>query len=84
MLDAATGQFLFRALARTADFIIESFAPGYLAERGLGYERLREENPRLILVSVTPCGQQGPYADAPASDIEIMAASGLTSRRKRR
>jgi crotonobetainyl-CoA:carnitine CoA-transferase CaiB-like acyl-CoA transferase len=78
-LESPSGQFVFRQLARTADFVVESFALGYLATLGLGYEPLHEENPRLILVSITPYGQRGPYADAPASDIEIMAASGAMS-----
>src|SRR5262249_45210685 len=41
----------FRDLARTADFVIESFAPGYLDSLGLGYTALSEANPRLVMVS---------------------------------
>jgi crotonobetainyl-CoA:carnitine CoA-transferase CaiB-like acyl-CoA transferase len=80
-LDLTTdgGRHVFRELARTADFIVETFAPGYLASIDLGYETLRRENPRLILVSVTPYGQHGPASGFEASDIEIMAASGAMS-----
>jgi crotonobetainyl-CoA:carnitine CoA-transferase CaiB-like acyl-CoA transferase len=78
-LEAPSGQFLLRELVRTVDFLVESFAPGYLAGLGIGYERLREENPNLIMVSVTPFGQHGPYVTAPAFDLEIMAASGAMS-----
>jgi crotonobetainyl-CoA:carnitine CoA-transferase CaiB-like acyl-CoA transferase len=73
------GRFVFRELARTADFVIETFPPGYLASLGLAYDALRRENPRLILVSITPYGQQGPSSGYHASDIEIMAASGAMS-----
>jgi crotonobetainyl-CoA:carnitine CoA-transferase CaiB-like acyl-CoA transferase len=80
-LDLASdgGRYVFGELSRTADFIIETFAPGYLASNGLGYETLRRENPRLILVSITPYGQHGPSSGLEASDIEIMAASGAMS-----
>jgi benzylsuccinate CoA-transferase BbsE subunit len=78
-LESPSGQFVLRELARTADFILESFAPGYLAAHGLGYDELRSENPGLIFVSITPYGQAGPLRDRPASDIEIMAASGAMS-----
>lgn len=69
----------FCDLVRDADFVIESFPPGHLAARGLGYETLRRLNPRLIMVSVTPFGQQGPHAHWQASDLEIMALSGAMS-----
>jgi crotonobetainyl-CoA:carnitine CoA-transferase CaiB-like acyl-CoA transferase len=78
-LDTAGGQFVVRELARTADVLIESFTPGHLQARGLGYADLYRENPRLIVVSVTPYGQVGPGARDPASDLEIMAASGAMS-----
>jgi crotonobetainyl-CoA:carnitine CoA-transferase CaiB-like acyl-CoA transferase len=78
-LEDPRGRELFRRLAKGADFIIESFAPGTLDAWGLGYERLREENPALILVSITPFGQEGPDRDFLGSDLEIMAASGAMS-----
>src|SRR5712692_5325833 len=54
------GRDLFRRLAQQADFLIESFSPRTLEELGLGYEDLRLENPSLILVSISPFGQEGP------------------------
>jgi crotonobetainyl-CoA:carnitine CoA-transferase CaiB-like acyl-CoA transferase len=78
-LAAEGARYVFRQLARDADVVIETFAPGYLASIGLGYEALRRENPRLVLVSITPYGQHGPSSAAEASDIEIMAASGAMS-----
>jgi crotonobetainyl-CoA:carnitine CoA-transferase CaiB-like acyl-CoA transferase len=73
------GRELFLRLAKKADFVIESFRPGTLREWGLEYDTLNRENPGLILVSVTPFGQEGPYRDFAASDLEIMALSGAMS-----
>src|ERR671937_1142 len=78
-LASPSGQFVLRELVRSADFLIESFPPGDLARHHLGYDDLRRDNSRLIVVSVTPYGQRGPSSLYPASDIEIMAASGAMS-----
>src|SRR5206468_10816580 len=78
-LSQRKGRELFLRLAKTADFVIESFRPGQLREWGLDYETLCRENPSLILVSITPFGQEGPYRDFAASDLEIMALSGAMS-----
>ena len=78
-LDSPAGQFVLRELARSADFLIESFAPGHLAACGLAFDDLTRENPRLIVVSISPYGQNAPARTRPASDIEIMAASGAMS-----
>ncbi len=78
-LETPAGQSLFLRLAKKADFLVESFPPGKLEKLGLGYAQLNEENPRLILVSITPYGQDGPYRDFQGSDLEIMALSGAMS-----
>jgi len=78
-LSQQQGRELFCRLAKPADFIIESFAPGTLQEWGLDYETLSRENPGLILVSITPFGSEGPFRDFAASDLEIMALSGAMS-----
>ncbi len=67
---------LARLLAR-ADFLIEGFSPGYLASLGLSWEKLRNVNPRLVMVSITPFGQSGPKAKYADSDLIILAASGV-------
>lgn len=74
-----TDRARLRELLRQADFLVESFPPGYLSSLGLGYPELRGFNPRLIMVSVTPFGQRGPCAYWRASDLEIMAVSGAMS-----
>jgi crotonobetainyl-CoA:carnitine CoA-transferase CaiB-like acyl-CoA transferase len=75
-LDTEEGREVLRELAATADIVVESFAPGYLDERGLGYDALREAKPELVLVSVTPFGQDGPYAGMPAEELTLYALSG--------
>ena len=76
-LESETGKDIFKRLARTADFIIESFPAGYLASIGLGYEQLAETNPQLIMVSITPFGQTGPYKDYKAGDLIASAMGGM-------
>jgi benzylsuccinate CoA-transferase BbsE subunit len=73
------GKEIFKKLADTADVIIESFAPGYMDTLGIGYAALSARNPRLIITSITAFGQTGPYKDRKASDITLLAMSGLMS-----
>ena len=61
-LDRVDDQDLVRRLAVDSDVIIESCPPGFLASRGLDYSQLAQLNPDVVLVSVTPFGQDGPYA----------------------
>lgn len=78
-LSDESGRERFLRLAESADVVLESFAPGRMAELGLGYEALSEVNPGLILVSITPFGQSGPYRDYRATDIVFWAMSGNMS-----
>jgi len=78
-LQSERGRDLFSQLALEADFIIESFPPGVLEKLGFEYESLQHQNPGLILVSISPFGQEGPYKDLKGSDLEIMALSGAMS-----
>jgi len=73
----ADGQKLFKRLVSTADFVLESFPPGYLDEIGLGFSTLSKINPGIILTSITPFGQNGPYRDFKEAHIVILALSGL-------
>ena len=63
-------------LARGADFLVESAAPGVMAARGLGYADLAAANPSLVYVSITPFGQSGPKAHWADSDLVLQAAGG--------
>jgi benzylsuccinate CoA-transferase BbsE subunit len=69
-------QLLFQMLAK-ADFVIESFPVGYLEKLGLGYATLSQINPRLIMTSISPFGQEGPYSHFKPSDIVVMAMGGF-------
>jgi crotonobetainyl-CoA:carnitine CoA-transferase CaiB-like acyl-CoA transferase len=75
-LETADGTRLFRRLAATSDVILETFRPGFLPSRGLDYAALREQNPGLIMCSLTPFGQTGPWRDYLSSDLLHMAAGG--------
>lgn len=76
-IETPDGRELFNRLCETADIVIESFAPGYMDGLGLGYSVLSElSNEKMIMTSITPFGQIGPYCNYKASDIGIMAMSG--------
>jgi benzylsuccinate CoA-transferase BbsE subunit len=76
-IETRDGQELFLGLVRKADFVIESFPVGYMEGLGLDYSALSKINPRIVMTSVTPFGQTGPYKDYKASDIVIMAMGGF-------
>ncbi|MGA2927052.1 MAG: CaiB/BaiF CoA-transferase family protein, partial [Solirubrobacteraceae bacterium] len=71
------GRDVLLALARDADLLIESFRPGVLDRLGVGYERLRESNPRLIYCAITGYGQDGPARDRPGHDMNYLGLNGL-------
>ena len=76
-LDPATptGAEVFRKLIGRADLLIENHPPGYLDRIGLGFEALNALNPRLIVTSITPFGQIGPYRDWKGTDLIEFAMS---------
>jgi formyl-CoA transferase len=67
---------IFEKLARTADIVVENFRPGVMTRLGLGYEKLKEINPRLIYCAISGFGQTGPDAMKPAYDQIIQGLSG--------
>ena len=75
-LDTADGLHLFRRLAATADVILETFRPGYLSSLGCDYAALSQQKPGLVLCSLTPFGQTGPWRDYLSSDLLHIAAGG--------
>lgn len=66
-------------LIRRSDVLIENFRPGVMARLGLSAEHLLAENPRLVIVSISGFGQDGPLQKAPAYDLIAQAMSGLMS-----
>lgn len=70
---------VFLAMVRRGDVLVENFRPGTLDRLGLGYERLREVNPRLIYAAVSGFGHTGPWSRKPAYDMIVQALGGLMS-----
>jgi benzylsuccinate CoA-transferase BbsE subunit len=71
------GAELFLGLARAADVVVESFSPGRLAGLGLGWNELHRVNRALVLCSIAPFGQTGPYRDFEADDTVLTALGGM-------
>ncbi|WP_051975133.1 CaiB/BaiF CoA transferase family protein [Cupriavidus necator] len=78
-LKTERGRELLLELARSADVLVENFAPGVMPRLGLGADVLQEVNPRLIYASASGFGRTGPYADKLALDLTIQAMSGMMS-----
>ena len=76
-IETTDGQSIFKRLVETADFVIESFSPGYMERLGLDYPSLSQLNRRIVVTSITPFGQTGPYRDYKTCDIVSMAMGGL-------
>lgn len=77
-LERADGQELFKRLVKTADIVVESFPPGSMASLGLGYDDLCKVKPDIIMTSISPYGQTGPYRNFKGSDLTIQAMAGYT------
>ena len=63
-------------LVRSADIVVESFAPRVMPSLGLDYETLRRVNPGLVMTSISNFGQTGPYRDYKMSEITMYALGG--------
>lgn len=73
------GVALIEQLVERADVLVENMRPGAMDRLGLGYERLRERNPRLVYAALTGFGQTGPSRSKPAYDNSGQATGGLWS-----
>jgi crotonobetainyl-CoA:carnitine CoA-transferase CaiB-like acyl-CoA transferase len=76
-LKTPTGQEALKALAKTADILVENYRPGAFEALGLGYEAMAALNPRLIYASFSAFGQKGPRGPQTAYDHVIQATSGI-------
>ncbi len=76
-LEQKAGRDIFLRLAESADVIVESFFPGHMETLGLGYEVLKGLSPKVVLVSITYFGQDGPYADYQGNDLVAQAMGGF-------
>ncbi len=73
------GKKIFSRLVETADVLVENFRPGVMDRLGVGYQVLKEINPKLIYCAISGFGQEGPMRDAPAYDQIIQGMSGVMS-----
>lgn len=78
-LASPKGQVLFNKLIRYCDVVIENFSPEVKKKMGLTYERLKEINPSIILVSVSAYGEEGPYYERVGFDTVFQAIAGFMS-----
>ena len=76
-MKSAEGQAIFRTLAATADVVVEGFRPGVMKRLGADYEALAKANPRLVYCSLSGFGQDGPYKDRPAHDMNYLSLAGV-------
>ena len=77
-LNSDTGRGILKRLIENADILVESFEPGNMSEWQLGYDRLSDLNPKLVMMSITPFGQNGPYRDYKAASCVLDALGGHT------
>ena len=76
-LENVAGQIRFKELAVASDIVLESSEPGYLDGLGLGYDDLSKVNPAIVVTSITPFGQTGPYAHYKATDMVAWSMGGM-------
>ena len=76
-LKSDSGKEVLLRLAGDADVLLESFRPRVLDRLGVGYERLRQENPGLVYCAITGYGQDGPNRDRSGHDMNYLGLNGL-------
>lgn len=78
-LKAEAGKEIFRKLVRSADVVLEGFRPGVMDKLGLGYQALREINPRIVFCAISGYGADGPLQLRAGHDINYLALNGVLS-----
>jgi len=76
-LKSEEGREVLLKLVKEYDVVLESFRPGVLDRLGVGYERMKQENPRLVYCAITGYGQDGPYRDRSGHDMNYLGLVGL-------
>lgn len=81
VLDLRTpeGAEVLRDLVRDADVVVEAMRPGGLERRGLGYEQLKQVNPRIVFITISGYGMTGPYAEMPSHGIAYDTWAGIVA-----
>ena len=70
---------LFKEMVKKADVVLENYRPGTMEKFGLGYDVLKEINPKIIYAACSGFGETGPYSQKPAYDIIVQAMGGIMS-----
>ena len=78
-LKSEKGRHLFLEMAKRADVVLEGFRPGVMDRLEIGWPRLRQVNPRLILASISGYGQEGTYRNTAGHDLNYLAQTGILS-----
>jgi crotonobetainyl-CoA:carnitine CoA-transferase CaiB-like acyl-CoA transferase len=78
-LKSDQGKDLFRELVAEADVVVEAMRPGALERLGLGFEALREENPKIVFASISGYGATGPYRNLPSHGIAYDTWAGIVT-----
>ncbi len=73
------GKKILKELVKKADVLVENYRPGTMEKLGLGYDILKDINPRLIYAAASGFGHTGPYSQRPAYDILAQAMGGIMS-----
>ena len=76
-LKTSEGRDIFYKLVERADVVVESFRPGVMKKLGIDYATLAENNPKLVMCSISGYGQTGPYADRAGHDLNYIALAGV-------
>lgn len=78
-LKSVHGKEILHRLVKQSDVLVENFRPGTMEKLGIGYDKLREINPRIVYCSISGFGQDGPARDKPGYDVLAQAMGGLMS-----
>ena len=78
-LASEQGKDIFLKLVKHVDVVVENFTPGTMKKLGLGYETLKQRNPKIIYAACSGFGQTGPYATKLAFDVIVQAMGGIMS-----
>jgi len=76
-LKTARGRELLFEMVRRGDVVVENFAPGAMERLGVGYEQMRDVNPRIVYGAGSGYGRSGPNKDYPAMDLTVQAMAGI-------
>ena len=76
-LKQPAGVEVFLRLAHEADVIVESFRPGVVDKLGVGYDKVKAINPRIVYCAITGYGQDGPWRDRAGHDLNYIATAGV-------